>query len=176
MTRIGLLSDTHGELDPGLWQYLKDCDEIWHAGDFGGIEVANELRSRGQLLRAVFGNIDDDAVRDAFPEHLRFECQQLRVWMTHIGGTPNRFPSRLRNMLRADPPQLLVCGHSHVLYVGRDKKLDNMLVLNPGAAGHQGFHTLRTMLRFEIDGDRIDRLQAMELGPRGGSAAPNSVS
>ncbi|MDA0657937.1 MAG: metallophosphoesterase family protein [Planctomycetota bacterium] len=167
MIRIGLLSDTHGYLDPLVWDYLDDRDEIWHAGDFGGADVVQQLQAAGKPLRGVFGNIDDEVVRAEFPEHLRFLCEQVPVWMTHIGGQPGRFPRDLLATLQANGPRLFICGHSHILQVGRDKSLGNMLCLNPGAAGHHGFHTLRTMLRFEIDGPQVRAMQVVELGPRG---------
>lgn len=165
MRRIGLLADTHGYLDPTLWDYFDDRDEIWHAGDFG-CGVAELLRQR-KPLRGVYGNIDDGVVRADYPEHLRFRCEQVDVWMTHIGGQPGRYAKGIRSQLINNPPTLFICGHSHLLQVGRDSAVGKVLFLNPGAAGHQGFHAMRTALRFEIEGCEIRHMQVIELGPRG---------
>ncbi|MBK9175594.1 MAG: metallophosphoesterase family protein [Flavobacteriales bacterium] len=164
--RIGLLSDTHGWLDPRLQEHFKDCDEIWHAGDIGGLHVTDEL-SAWKTLRAVWGNIDDSKARIAFPEHQRFTLEGVRVWMTHIGGRPPRYDRSIIEELRRDPPALFVCGHSHILFVQFDPKL-NCLCMNPGAAGNHGWHTMRTALRFTLDGGRPKDLEVIELGRRGG--------
>ena len=164
MQRIGLISDTHGYLDPSVYEYFDACDQIWHAGDFGP-EVAEEL-SRFKPLRGVYGNIDDAAIRSVYPEHERFECEGVVVWMTHIGGYPGKYDRAISSKIKKDPPDLFICGHSHILRVMRDGKLNNMLHFNPGAAGRHGFHQVRTMLRFEIDNGEIGKLQAVELGPR----------
>lgn len=165
MRRIGLLSDTHGYLDPQVFEIFRDCDEIWHAGDFGTIELALELGDF-KPLRGVFGNVDDQAIRQLHPLDQRFMCEQMDVWMTHIGGYPSKYDRRVRPLIRQNPPGLFICGHSHILRAQRDKKLNNMLHLNPGAAGRQGFHQMRTMLRLEINGNRVTKLQAVELGKR----------
>lgn len=164
MLRIGLLSDTHGFLDPLVFEYFKECDEIWHAGDFG-IGVADALGDF-KPLRGVYGNIDDAAIRGKFPRDERFHCEGLDVWITHIGGYPGRYDRQVSKRIRADPPDLFVCGHSHILRVMRDPKLGNLLHFNPGAAGRHGFHIMRTMLRFEIRDGSVEKLQAVELGPR----------
>lgn len=163
MKRIGLLSDTHGFLDPLVFQYFKDCDEIWHAGDFGTRSVAEAL-SQFKPLRGVYGNIDDEELREMYPLDNRFRCEGLDVWITHIGGRPGAYDRRIRKRLLESPPGLLVCGHSHVMLAGRWQE---MFHLNPGAAGHQGFHQVRTMLRFEVHRDQIQKLQGIELGKRG---------
>ena len=164
MQRIGLIADTHGYLDPRVERYFADCDEIWHAGDFGTLEVAQALE-RIKPLRGVFGNVDGPELRDAFPEHTRFTCEAMDVWLTHIGGYPPRYDRRVRQELQQSPPDLFICGHSHILRVVRDPQL-GLLHLNPGAAGRQGFHTIMTLLILEITGQRVTRLQAVELGPR----------
>lgn len=164
MLRIGLLSDTHGWLDPRIRDHFAQCDEIWHAGDIGGLHVTDEL-AKWKPLRAVFGNIDDTATRKTHPEHQRFTLEEVRVWMTHIGGRPPNYDPRVRDELRTSPPTLFICGHSHICMVKFDEKL-NMLFMNPGAAGVHGFHHVRTILRFAIDGPKLKDLEVIELGPR----------
>ncbi|MFQ5448777.1 MAG: metallophosphoesterase family protein, partial [Saprospiraceae bacterium] len=146
MKRIGLLSDTHGFLDDSVFSHFESCDEIWHAGDIGSLEVAERLAAF-KPLRAVYGNIDASALRRRFPENLRFNIEGLDVFMTHIGGYPGRYTKRVRDILTAQPPNLYICGHSHILKVVPDKKL-GLLHLNPGACGREGFHFMRTVLRF----------------------------
>lgn len=164
MTRIGLLSDTHGWLDERIRPHIEGCDELWHAGDIGTAEVTDELK-RWKPLRAVYGNIDGTALRQDFPEHQRFTIEQVRVWMTHIGGRPPRYNPAVLPSLKADPPTLFVCGHSHICQVQFDPKLD-VLYMNPGAAGRHGWHQVRTLLRFTIDGAALKDLEVIELGPR----------
>ena len=163
--RIGLLSDTHGWLDPRIKDHFSACDEIWHAGDFGGVEVTEEL-ARWKPLRAVYGNIDDGPSRLAFPEHQRFTLEGVRVWMTHIGGRPPRYERAVIEELRKDPPALFICGHSHICAVQFDPKI-NCLYMNPGAAGRHGWHQVRTVLRFRLDAGKIKDLEVIELGKRG---------
>ncbi|WKZ67768.1 MAG: metallophosphoesterase family protein [Flavobacteriales bacterium] len=163
--RIGLLSDTHGWLDPRLQEHFAPCDEIWHAGDIGDLSVTDEL-ARWKPLRAVWGNIDDAKARASFPEHQRFTCGGVRVWMTHIGGRPPRYDRAVAEELRRDPPGLFICGHSHILLVQFDPTL-NCLHLNPGAAGRHGWHKVRTALRFTLAEGRPGDLEVIELGPRG---------
>ena len=163
--KIGLISDTHGYLDPLAIQYCQDCDEIWHAGDFGSLEIGKQLEEV-KPLRGVFGNVDGTDIRDEFPENLRFRCEEMDVWITHIGGYPGRYDRRVRDEIRSNPPDLFICGHSHVLKVKKDKRLD-LLHLNPGAAGNQGFHMIRTMMLFEINGKEVQKLNALDMGPRG---------
>lgn len=164
MPRITLLSDTHSYLDPAIAKYVKACDEIWHAGDFGNFALAEELASI-KPLRGVWGNIDGYELRQQFPLHNRFMCEGVDVWMTHIGGYPGKYNPKLRPILQRKPPKLFICGHSHILKVIYDKKL-NLLHLNPGAAGKEGFHQVRTLLRFSITEKRIHDLEIIELGKR----------
>lgn len=165
MKRIGLISDTHSTLDETVFDYFEECDEIWHAGDIGHPLVADRLAAF-RPLRAVYGNIDEPSLRHRFPEDLRFELEGVSVFMTHIGGYPGRYSQRVRELLRAQPPGLFICGHSHILKVMPDKKL-GLLHINPGAAGYQGFHKVRTIVRFSLEAGRIGELQVVELGPRG---------
>ncbi|WP_036379485.1 metallophosphoesterase [Muricauda sp. MAR_2010_75] len=164
MTKILLLSDTHGHIDPTILKYAAQTDEIWHAGDIGDISVTDQLKAL-KPVRAVYGNIDDHNVRKEFPEHNRFMCEGVDVWITHIGGYPNRYDVRIREEIKLNPPKLFICGHSHILKVMNDKKL-GLLHMNPGACGKHGFHQVRTMLRFAIDGDKISDLEVVELGKR----------
>ena len=165
MAKVGLLSDTHGYLDPQVFTFFADVEEIWHAGDFGSVDVSTQL-SDFRPLRGVYGNIDDSAIRDVHPLDQRFEFHGLRVWMTHIGGNPGRYDRRVQRLLDGDVPDLFICGHSHVLRYERDKKR-GLMHLNPGAAGNQGFHILKTMMLLEIAEGKLQRLHAVELGPRG---------
>lgn len=164
MTRVGLLSDTHGYLDEAIFTHFDGCDEIWHAGDFGNIAVADTLAAF-RPLRGVYGNIDGHVVRNSYPEHLRFNCEAVDVWITHIGGYPGRYSPQVIPEIRRDPPKLFICGHSHILKVVYDQKLQ-CLHLNPGAAGKQGWHKVRTLLRFSIDDNRIENLEVIELAER----------
>ncbi|MFD0837088.1 metallophosphoesterase family protein [Mariniflexile aquimaris] len=160
MTKILLLSDTHSYIDDTILKYVKQADEVWHAGDIGDLKVTDAIKQL-KPLRAVFGNIDDAKTRIEFPENNRFMCEGVDVWITHIGGYPNRYDVRIREDIRKNPPKLFICGHSHILKVMPDKKL-NLLHMNPGAAGKHGFHKTRTMLRFSIDGSKIDNLEVIE--------------
>ncbi len=164
MKKIGLLSDTHGYIDEKYRIHFADCDEIWHAGDIGSVAVADYLSGLAPL-RAVYGNIDGQDIRLQYPEVLRFCVEEVKVFMTHIGGYPGRYEPRIYRMLVQNPPRLFVCGHSHILKAMYDKKLD-MLHLNPGAAGKYGFHAVRTLMRFVIDGRDIRDLQVIELADR----------
>ncbi|MEN1785060.1 MAG: metallophosphoesterase family protein [Bacteroidota bacterium] len=164
MTRIALLSDTHGHIDDQLLSYVSEADEIWHAGDIGNYEVVKALRTKAPV-KAVYGNIDGADLRKEFPEHLRFYCEEVEVWITHIGGYPGRYDRRIRTQIANDPPRLFICGHSHILKVMNDKKL-GLLHMNPGACGKQGFHQVRTLLRFTINGEKIEALEVAELGKR----------
>ncbi len=164
MTKILLLSDTHGYLDEVICKYARQADEIWHAGDIGTLEVADGL-SAIKPLRAVHGNIDNANIQREFPLDLRFTCEEVKVWITHIGGYPNRYSPRVKQEIAKDPPKLFISGHSHILKVMWDKKLE-LLHMNPGACGKQGFHQMRTMLRFAIDGKEIRDLEVIELGKR----------
>lgn len=161
MTRIGLLSDTHGYLDEAVFKHFDACDEIWHAGDFGNIALADQLAAF-KPLKGVYGNIDGNDVRTVYPEHLKFTCENMQVWMTHIGGYPGRYNPAIRDELFQNPPKLFICGHSHILKVIFDKKI-NCLHLNPGAAGKQGWQKVRTLLRFCITEDKIHNLEVIEI-------------
>ena len=160
MKRIGLFSDTHGFLDERVFEYFKYCDEVWHAGDIGTIELADKMEAF-KPFRAVYGNIDGGELRVRYPLDLRFECEGLDVWMTHIGGYPNRYNKRIRPLIQANPPQLFITGHSHILKVMPDKTLD-LLHMNPGAIGKHGFHKVRTMLRFKVHNKNITDLEVIE--------------
>ncbi|MEB8344772.1 metallophosphoesterase family protein [Flavobacteriaceae bacterium KMM 6898] len=166
MTRILLLSDTHSHMDEAILKYARQADEIWHAGDIGQLEVTDTLKNI-KPLRAVYGNIDDHKAKLEFSLDNRFTCEEVDVWITHIGGYPNRYNPRIREEIKANPPKLFISGHSHILKVMWDKKL-GLLHMNPGACGKHGFHAVRTMLRFTIDGKDIKDLEIVELGKRGG--------
>ncbi len=164
MTKILLLSDTHSCIDEKIIKYAKLADEVWHAGDIGDLKVTDELKKL-KPLRAVFGNIDNAEARMEFPLNNRFMCEGVDVWITHIGGYPGKYNHLIREEIRLNPPKLFICGHSHILKVQFDKTL-NLLHMNPGACGISGFHQIRTMLRFEIEGDKIQNLEIVELGKR----------
>lgn len=161
MMRIGLLSDTHNFLHERLFLFFDKVDEIWHAGDFGTIEVADKLAAF-KKLRGVYGNIDGSDVRTVYPLHQRFFCEGVDVWMTHIGGYPGRYDQRIKPEILSNPPKLFICGHSHILKVIYDRKLD-LLHINPGAAGIRGFHKVSTAVRFTIDGQDIRDLEVWEM-------------
>jgi len=160
MKKILLLSDTHSYIGSDITKYVQQADEVWHAGDIGRLKVTDEIKKM-KPLRAVYGNIDDDKIRKEFPEHNRFKCEDVDVWITHIGGYPNRYDIRVREEIKRNPPKLFICGHSHILKVMSDKKLD-LLHMNPGAVGKHGFHKVRTMLRFVIEGNNIKDLEVIE--------------
>lgn len=164
MVKIGLISDTHSYLDTAVFKYFDTCDEIWHAGDFGNLAITDELKAF-KPLRGVYGNIDGADIRTVYPENLRFNCEEVNVWMTHIGGYPNKYAPKVKTEIYLNPPKLFICGHSHIVKVMFDKKI-NCLHMNPGAAGKYGWHTKRTLLRFNINGDRIENLKLIELNER----------
>jgi putative phosphoesterase len=164
--KIGLLSDTHGFLDPKVFDHFKHCDELWHAGDIGEASVADQLESF-KPLKAVFGNIDDKTLQVRFPEDLFMMCEGVTVLITHIGGTPPYYTPRIKKLLKEKAPDLFICGHSHILRVKRDAAFNNMLYLNPGAAGNQGFHQIKTIVRFDILKKEIKNMEVIELGKRG---------
>lgn len=166
MTKILLLSDTHSHIDDSILKYVRQADEIWHAGDIGNLAVTDTL-GKIKPVRAVYGNIDNKDVQMEFPLNDRFKCEEVDVLMTHIGGYPPKYNSRTKSMIKENPPKLFICGHSHILKVMWDKKL-GVLHMNPGACGKHGFHQVRTMLRFVIDGEDIKDLEIIELGKRGG--------
>lgn len=158
--KIGLLSDTHGWLDPQIVQFFKDCDEVWHCGDIGDTGVSDELAGRFNF-KAVYGNIDGGMLRRIYPEILVFDCEGVKVVMTHIGGYPGRYDPAVREVLLRERPKLFVCGHSHIVKVMHDKKL-GCLHINPGAAGRYGFHQVRTAVRFNIEAGNIKDLELVE--------------
>ena len=164
MKTIGLISDTHGFLDDSVFKHFENCDEIWHAGDFGTIEIADQLKAFKPLL-GVYGNIDGQDIRLSYPEHLKFTCEDMKVWMTHIGGYPGKYNPKIREELYRNPPEIFISGHSHILKVIFDKKI-NCLHLNPGAAGKQGWQKVRTLLRFCISEKKISNLDVIELANR----------
>ncbi len=171
MTKIGLISDTHSYLDGAIFKNFENCDEIWHAGDFGTIEIAENLQSIKKsdgsniLLRGVYGNIDGDDVRSVYPEKLTWSCQDVTVYMTHVGGHPKKYAPGIKQDLINNKTKLFICGHSHILKVMYDDKI-GCLHMNPGAAGKQGWHAIRTLLRFTIDGANIKDCEVIELGKR----------
>ena len=162
MTRIGLLSDTHGYLDETIFTHFKDCDEVWHAGDWGSIGKADWS---GHTLRGVYGNIDGQDIRSAYPEQLVFYCEEVKVMIRHIGGYPPRYNPETKKELLLHKPQLFISGHSHILKVMYDEQLQ-CLHMNPGAAGKQGWHKVRTIIRFVIDGKEMKNCEVIELGKR----------
>ena len=166
MIKIGLISDTHNYLDQQVFEYFSDRDEIWHAGDFGSIEISNKLEKIAPVT-GVYGNIDGQDIRSEYPLHQRFEKEGIDVWITHIGGVPGRYCIPIRNEIETNPPDLFICGHSHILKIARDQSLDKMLYMNPGAAGNQGFQVYRTIVRFDISKGKIQNVEVINLGKTG---------
>ncbi len=165
MTKIGLLSDTHDYLDEAIFRHFESCDEIWHAGDFGTIELAEKLQSF-KPLRGVYGNVDGNGIRSIFPEKMVWDCEEIKVFMIHIGGYPPRYNAAVKKELMQIRPQLFISGHSHICKVIFDPALQ-CLHMNPGAAGNHGWHAIRTITRFSIDGKDIRDCNVIELGKRG---------
>lgn len=165
MKKILLLSDTHSFIDEQILKFVKQADEVWHAGDIGDLKVTDTIKKL-KPLRAVYGNIDAADARLEFPLDNKFVIEDVSVWMTHIGGYPNNYNQRIREDLKKNSPTIFISGHSHILKVQFDKKL-NVLHLNPGAAGNHGFHKVRTMLRFSIDKDQLKDMEIIELAIRG---------
>lgn len=165
MKRIGLLSDTHGFLDPKVFDLFKDCDEIWHAGDIGDEQVSEQLSSF-RTLRAVSGNIDGTNIRSIHPTDQIFILEGIKVFITHIGGYPGNYFPEARKKIESERPALFICGHSHILKIMPDKKY-GLIHMNPGAAGKHGFHKMRTMIRFTLSEGKIGNVEAIELGLRG---------
>jgi uncharacterized protein len=163
--RIGLLSDTHGFLDETLFHHFGQCDQVWHAGDFGPSEILDRLK-QFKPVRGVYGNVDGPQVRAELPRDLRWECEGLTIYMTHIGGYPGNYDARVKQELRRIRPGLFICGHSHILKVMRDPALA-LLHMNPGACGHNGWHLVRTVLRFTVAAGVVSEVEAIELGVRG---------
>ena len=163
--RIGIISDTHSFLDPTIAEHFKACEEIWHAGDIGDMSVITELEKM-KPVQAVYGNIDDKEMGSRFPEDLWLKREGLSIWITHIGGRPPNYNPRIKKILKEKTPDVFICGHSHILQVKHDAAR-KLLYLNPGAAGHQGFHAIRTLLRMEIGKGKIRKMEVIELGKRG---------
>jgi putative phosphoesterase len=164
MIRIALLSDTHNYLDSNIFKYFDSCDQIWHAGDIGTIAITDQLLKIKPVI-AVYGNIDGQDVRKIYPKNQHFMCEGVKVFMTHIGGYPDRYSTEALVEIKKNAPALFICGHSHILKVIFDKRY-NLLHINPGAAGMQGFHQVKTLVRFSIDADKIKDLEIIELGKR----------
>jgi putative phosphoesterase len=164
MTKIGLLSDTHNFLDESVFMHFENCDEIWHAGDFGSVEIARALGNK-KPLKAVFGNIDRQDIRSEFPEQIVFHCEEVKVMMRHIGGSPPKYNPETKKQILLNKPELFISGHSHILKIIYDQQFD-CLHMNPGAAGKQGWHKIRTVIRFVIDGKEMKDCEVIELGPR----------
>ncbi|GAA4271262.1 metallophosphoesterase family protein [Aquimarina gracilis] len=164
MKKILLLSDTHSYIDDRILHYVKEADEVWHAGDIGDLKVTDAIEAITPL-KAVYGNIDNDKARATFPLNQRFICEGVSVWITHIGGYPPKYNRVTREEIRLNPPKLFICGHSHILKVIPDHK-NGLLHMNPGAAGTHGFHKVRTMLRFTLASGKIENLEVIELGKK----------
>ena len=161
MIKIGLLSDTHCYVHPKIFDFFANCNEIWHAGDIGDIATADELNAF-KPLKAVYGNIDGHIIRSTYPESLIFNCEDVKIYMTHIGGYPDRYAKQVKDIIKLETPNLFISGHSHILKVMYDKKHE-LLHINPGAAGKSGFHQVITLVRFCIDGINIKDLEIIEL-------------
>lgn len=164
---ILLLSDTHGYIDDRVLDWASKADEVWHAGDIGDHKVSDALKAI-KPLRAVYGNIDGYELRSEFPLNQRFTLEGVEVWMTHIGGYPNRYSREVKEEIKLNPPKLFISGHSHILKVMNDKQL-GLLHMNPGAVGIHGFHQKRTMLKFVLDHGQIKDLEVIDFGKRGKS-------
>lgn len=165
MKKILLISDTHSFIDNQILKFVKQADEVWHAGDIGDLNVTDTIKKL-KPLRAVFGNIDGAEIRSEFPLDAKFSVEDVSVWITHIGGYPNKYYQRIKEEIKINPPKIFISGHSHILKVQFDKKL-NLLHLNPGACGNHGFHKIRTMLRFNLEKGEIKDLEIIELATRG---------
>ena len=166
MISIGLISDTHSDLAKDVTTHLRDCDEIWHAGDIGNIETADALENIGVPLKMVWGNIDNKELRNRYPKDLIFTVEGLKVYITHIGGYPGRYYKAPKRIIKKEQPGLFICGHSHILKVMPDHS-NKLLHMNPGACGFKGFHKFRTLLKFDISNGKVKNLRAVELGLRG---------
>jgi len=164
MKKILLISDTHGHLDSKLIKYIEAADEVWHAGDIGDLNVCEQIKKL-KPLKAVWGNIDGQSARLEYKEHLIFNCENVKAFITHIGGYPNKYNPAIKEMLITEKPDLFICGHSHILKVMYDKSL-NLLHMNPGSCGLSGFHLVKTVLSFEIENKEIKNLNVIELGPK----------
>lgn len=163
--KIGLISDTHGHLEASVADYFEHCDEIWHAGDIGEGRIIESLSEIAPVM-AVYGNIDTPAFQKLYPEDILLEREGKRILMTHIGGKPPRYNPRVKRQIKELQPDIFICGHSHILRVIPDK-MNNCLYINPGAAGKQGFHRVKTIIRFDINAGKIENMEVIELGKRG---------
>ena len=163
--KIGLMSDTHSFLDPKVFEHFKDVDEIWHAGDIGTEGVAEKLENF-KPFRAVYGNIDNQQIRERYPENLRWHTEGVNVWMTHIGGYPGKYPTRIKEGFKDNSIDLFICGHSHILKIMPDKMF-NFLHINPGACGNTGIHQMKTLVRFDIENGKFLNMEVIEIGLRG---------
>ena len=166
MIKVGLIADTHNYLDPQVHEYFADCNEIWHAGDFGNIGIADELKDIAPVI-GVYGNIDGQDIRKEYPLHQRFTREGIDIWMTHIGGTLGRYCIPIREEMENNTPDVFICGHSHILKIGRDQEKNRMLFINPGAAGKQGFQVYRTCVRFDISDGKFRNMEVINLGKLG---------
>lgn len=164
--KIGLISDTHGFLDKKVFEFFEDCDEIWHAGDIGEGDIDIQLRNF-KRFKAVFGNIDTRELQAAYPEDFRFNCEGFDILITHIAGSPPNYKPRVKKIIKEKTPDILICGHSHILKVLRDPQFNNMLFINPGAAGNHGFHQMKTLIRLELKNREVKKMEVIELGKRG---------
>ncbi|MEX0595279.1 MAG: metallophosphoesterase family protein [Candidatus Paceibacterota bacterium] len=173
LKKILLLSDTHGCSEDDIVKHFKDADELWHAGDWTNLTLNTLMEKTGKPIRGVWGNVDGHEIRAIYPLHNKFVCEGLKVWMTHIGGYPGKYNPKIRVQLQSNPPDIFICGHSHILKVMRDPKLNNMLCINPGAAGRHGFHLMRTMIKFEMHEGKIQNMAAIELGKRTAGILPD---
>jgi putative phosphoesterase len=160
MTKVGLISDTHGYLDPAVFKHFANCDEIWHAGDIGDADLVDKLRAF-KPLRIIYGNIDGSQIRSFVPAELVFECEGLKVAMTHIGGYPGKYTFDARRLISENHPAMFICGHSHILKIMYDKQ-NNLLHINPGAAGNHGWHKVKTLVRFSISEGKVSDLEVVE--------------
>ena len=165
--KIGLLSDTHGYLDPEFFELFKYCDEIWHAGDVGRLEIIDQLDDFKSTV-GVYGNIDNSDIRLAWPRDVLVTREGVKIFMTHIAGRPGKYHTRVKDIIATEQPKLVICGHSHILKVQFDKSLRH-LHMNPGACGHVGFHKFRTAMRFDVEDGKIKNAEVIELGTRGRS-------
>lgn len=165
MKQIGIISDTHSYLDEQVLKHFENCDEVWHGGDFGNLEIVKQLQNF-KPLKGVWGNIDGNEIRQRFPEKLRWQCEGVDIIMIHIGGYPGKYATSIKNEILSNPPQLFISGHSHILKVIFDEKI-RCLHINPGAAGKEGWHKLRTIIRMKIDGAKMFDCEVIELGKRG---------
>ena len=164
MKKIAIISDTHGYIDEEAINHIKKCDELWHAGDIGNIKVLDYLQNIIDT-KAVYGNIDCAEIRKACPENLFFKCEGINILITHIGGRPEKYSQRVKNLLLTKKPDIFICGHSHILIVKKDKKF-NLLHINPGALGKEGFHKFRTMILLKIENKNIIDLKAIDFGKK----------